>query len=139
MTNQSRGVPALLLLQRLAEATISEYNHDRRERPERFIGSADGIGPDYLFVQNVAAMLGCNVDYVRRIPRHQLPASKVGLRLIYARADVETYIGSRRDSGTARHVAARAPRKLQLVATDHAVRGVLFDPVACAKRLLKES
>ncbi|GLS54793.1 hypothetical protein GCM10007886_29770 [Methylobacterium gregans] len=138
MTDPSRALSVMTLLHRLADATVTAYNRDRRQNPERFVGCTDGLGPDFLFVENVARLLGCNVDHVRRVPRSELPASKIGQRLVYARADVEAYIRSKRDTGTARHVATRGPQKLQLVAADQATRATPFDPVARAKRLLKE-
>jgi hypothetical protein len=113
---------------RLCGATRAAYDRDRRENPDRFIGSDDGLGPNYLFVANVARMLGCNVDHVRRIPRDQLPVSRVGTRLIYSRRDVETYIAGRRDTGASR---VRQVRTLQRVAT-----ASNYDPVAHLKELL---
>ena len=37
-------------------------------------------------------MLRCSVDHVRRIPRAELPAAKIGRRVLYQRADVIAYV-----------------------------------------------
>jgi hypothetical protein len=132
---------AATLLDRISDLVVAKYDTDRRESPYRFIGSPDGLGPSYLFVENVAHMLGCGVDYVRRIPRTELPASKVGARVIYQRSDVAAFIASRRDQGTAaKLVPARKLRMpierkhLQLVATEKADS---FDPVSFVRSLTK--
>lgn len=47
----------------------------------------------WVFVENVALMLGCSVDRVRRIPRSELPArSGPSKRLLYLRKDVTKYV-----------------------------------------------
>lgn len=120
------------LMGRMVEVLRDSYDRDRRANPERFNNIHDGgLGPEFLFVGNVARMLGCGVDHVRRIPRQELPASKVGTRLIYARADVERYIASRRDAGT--DPALVRPRAAKALPNPHAPK---FDPVAKAKLLL---
>lgn len=83
------------------------HDDDRAKNPHRFINEPDGLGPDFFFIENVAAMLACSVDFVRRIPRFELPASRRGQRLIYSRADIEAYILAGRDTGTARYVTDR--------------------------------
>jgi len=132
---------ALNLLSRLATSARVHHEVDRRENPHRFISSPDGLGSEFLFVENVARMLGCGVDFVRRIPRSELPASKIGARLIYRRADVVAFINSRRDQGAgAKLVLAREVRTpvarepLQLVAPE---RGETFDPVRYVRSLTK--
>ena len=87
------------LLERLGEALRASCDADRQANPHRYLGSPDGLGRDFLFVENVARMLGYNEDFVRRIPRHELPAARIGRRLIYQRQDVEAFIRSRRDAG----------------------------------------
>lgn len=132
------GRTLLSLLERISDATRSAYDRDRRDSPQRFTGAPDGLGPDYLFVENVARMLSCNVDFVRRIPRSELPASKVGSRLIYARAEVNAFIQLRRDAGAA-YVTGRKP--VQRVANSvegQSSQGVGFDPVAYVKAARKE-
>lgn len=114
------------------------YDDDRARHPYRFINDPDGLGTDFLFVENVAAMLSVNVDFVRRIPRVYLPASRAGQRLIYAREDVEKYIGSRRDAGTARYVADRAPSKRGATVASGDAAPVAFDPAAFARSLAKD-
>lgn len=131
MTSKPR-IPAMALLDRVGAATLAAYDRDRHDAPHRFTSSPDGLGPDFLFVENVARLLACNVDHVRRIPRADLPASKVGNRLIYARADVEAYIKGRRNDGASRHVANR---KLQRVAPKSEPQNATFDPVALARKL----
>ncbi len=127
------------LLDRLGASVWLSYDKDRRENPDRFTSSHDGLGNDLLFVENVARMLGCGVDFVRRIPRAELPASKVGARLIYRRADVASYITARRDFGngakvvSARKVRSPAAREpLQHVAPEEAGS---FDPVQFGRSL----
>jgi len=129
--------PRIPLMERIAQATLHAYDADRRANPERFTNAPDGLGPDFLFVENVARMLACSVDHVRRIPRQALPASKVGNRLIYQRVDVEAYIRAQRDGGTRRYVASR---KLQPVANTSAAQSdqdADLDPVAFVGRLLE--
>ncbi|MEJ7013257.1 helix-turn-helix domain-containing protein [Sinorhizobium meliloti] len=129
------------LLDRLGAFVWASYEADRRDNPHRFVGSPDGLGSEFLFVENVARMLGCGVDFVRRIPRGELPASKIGARLIYRRADVVDFINSRRDQGAgAKLVPARKVRTpvarepLQLVASD---KGGSFDPMSYVRSLTK--
>lgn len=121
-----------------AELVRQSYDQDRARNPHRFINESDGAGPDFLFVENVAAMLSVNVDFVRRIPRADLPASRAGQRLIYAREDVEEYLGSRRDTGTARYVAERAPSKRGATVASGDGAPVAFDPASFARSLAKD-
>ncbi|MBY3137312.1 helix-turn-helix domain-containing protein [Rhizobium laguerreae] len=126
------------LLDRLGASVRASYETDRRDNPHCFTGSPDGLGTEFLFVENVARMLGCGVDFVRRIPRGELPASKIGARLIYRRADVVALINLRRDQGRgAKRVPARKPlmsaqgSTLQLITPDD--EGV-FDPVSYVRK-----
>ncbi|MFC0805469.1 helix-turn-helix domain-containing protein [Ensifer sp. P24N7] len=135
------GRAAVALLDRLGASVRASYEADRRGNPHRFVGSPDGLGSEFLFVENVARMLGCGVDFVRRIPRSELPASKVGARLIYRRADVASFINSRRDQGAgAKLVPARKARTpvarepVQLVAPDN---GGSLDPLSYLRSLTK--
>ena len=50
---------------------------------------------ELLIVQEVATLLRCSVDHVRRIPRNELPAAKVGRRVLYHRDDVLSYVRSK--------------------------------------------
>ena len=128
------------LMDRLAASVRAGYDADRRAHPERFTGAPDGLGPDFLFVENVARMLACNVDFVRRIPRQELPASKRGSRLIYQRADVEAYNRAGREDGSSRHVASRKPA-VQRVAIDRVGKSttpVTFDPISHVRALMKD-
>ena len=113
---------------------------ERAKNPHQHLNAPDGLGPNFLFVENVAAMLACNVDFVRRIPRADLPISRRGQRVIYARADVEAYILAGRDAGTDRYVTERKPSKRGAGATvspDEAAP-VAFDPAAFARSLAKD-
>ncbi|MEY9097721.1 hypothetical protein ABIA24_000630 [Sinorhizobium fredii] len=129
------------LLDKLGASVRASYEADRRANPHWFIGSPDGQGSEFLFVENVARMLGCGLDFVRRIPRSELPASKIGARLIFRRADVIAFINSRRDHGAgAKLVPARKVRMpvarepLQLIAPENAGS---FDPVVYVRSLTK--
>lgn len=51
---------------------------------------------DLLVVEQVAAVMRCSVDTVRRIPRDELPYSRPGLRNLYLREDVVKYVRRRR-------------------------------------------
>lgn len=135
MTDEPQNKPKRLSR---AELVRQSYDEDRARNPHRFINEADGAGRDFLFVENVAQMLACNVDHVRRIPRSDLPASRAGQRLVYAREDVEAFIRSRRDTGTARYVPDRAPAKrgATVAPADHGPSA--FDPAAYARSLTKE-
>ena len=109
---------------------------DRRLNPHRYVQSVDGLGANYLFVENVAAMLGCSTDFVRRIARTELPASKVGARVIYARTDVEAFILARRNSGNGRHILDRGAQKLKPSAPVSLTSSVI-DPVKRVRDLLR--
>ncbi|PLU23637.1 hypothetical protein BMJ29_04510 [Sinorhizobium medicae] len=129
------------LLDKLGASVRASYEADRRANPHWFIGSPDGLGSEFLFVENVARMLGCGVDFIRRVPRSELPASKIGARLIYRRADVVDFINLRRDQGAgAKLVPARKVRTpverepLQRVAPEKAGP---FDPVSYVRSLTK--
>lgn len=130
------------LIDRLAASVRASYEADRRRNPHCFVGSPDGLGSEFLFVENVARMLGSSVDFVRRIPRSELPAAKIGARVIYRRQDVAAFITSRRDSGRGgKLVPSRMQRlsgkgsKLQLVAPR---AGGSFDPVRHVRNLVNE-
>ncbi|TCL91858.1 helix-turn-helix protein [Rhizobium sp. PP-WC-2G-219] len=107
-------------------------DRDRQLNPHRYVGAVDGLGPDWLFVENVAAMLGTTVDFIRRIKRVELPAATVGRRVVYARADVHAYIESRIQRSSRNYVP---DRKLRVVTNEadkaEMVSGALsFDPIA---------
>ena len=55
--------------------------------------------PDLLSVHGVAAALRCSEDTVRRIPRAELPAYRVGKVNLYFREDVLAFVRSRSVSG----------------------------------------
>jgi hypothetical protein len=132
------------LLDRLADAVTAAHVRDRKDHPHRFTGAPDGLGPDLLFVENVARLLACNVDHVRRISRAELPASRVGNRLIYARADVQAYLARRRDAGAVRFIADRAQRQPSAQPDKRtsdlpSPASAPFDPVAHAKSIVRKA
>jgi AraC-like DNA-binding protein len=95
---------------------------DRRKQPHLYVKPTDEV----LFVENVAQLLGCSVDYVRRISRRELPAARCGARLQYLREDVVAYVRRHRDDG------AGALKTLQTVSrTAHRDDGAQdYDPVS---------
>ena len=129
------------LLDRTSDLVHRSYEQDRKRNPYRYVGTCDAPANEFLFVENVAWKLGCGVDHVRRIPRQELPASKIGQRMLYAREDVINYIRSKRTGGP---IADRQVRRLSLqpVAKSHAVRDghgadlSTFDPVGKVSALL---
>lgn len=123
------------VLERIGVAVRQSYEADRERHPYRFVGDVDGLGHHWLFVENVARCLGCSVDFVRRIPRSELPASRIGRRSIYARADVDQYIAARRDCGRSPGRDRSHGRQLALVATPGTGS---FDPVAHIDAALKK-
>jgi helix-turn-helix protein len=116
------------LLSKLTERLIKADVELRRQYPYRF---ATG---DILFIENVAEMLGCSVDHVRRIPRSELAASRgAGRRLLYLREDVIRYVRLYRDAysrGDQRQAVA-ALSELGKVAP-------LFDAAAAARRIRRK-
>jgi excisionase family DNA binding protein len=130
----------LALLDRASLVVRSSYDEDRRRNPHRYLYGPDGSGGAFLFVENVARMLGCGADFVRRIPREELPASRVGQRVLYAREDVESYVRSKRVGSTTRRCVRRL--SLQRVAksgrktVDCSEVSSTFDPVGKVTALL---
>lgn len=116
MTKKVRRGDRILAASRAArEAALS----DRRKSPQLYAEQNGTV----LFVENVAALLGCSLDYVRRIPRQQLPAARCGPRLQYLREDVEAYVRRNRNRGEGQRVGreetgARAAVSLDTDATD---------------------
>lgn len=53
---------------------------------------------DVLVVEQVAQVMRCSLDTVRRIPREELPYSRTGKHNLYFREDVLRYLRSRRVS-----------------------------------------
>jgi hypothetical protein len=87
----------------IAEQHRQRDAEDRRKRPYLYTKPTD----DILYIQNVAELLGCSIDYVRRIPRRELPAARVGPRLQFLREDVIALLRRRRDLGTGKKVDLR--------------------------------
>lgn len=120
---------ALSLLQRLSERLLDADVEFRRQHPYRFADK------EILFVENVAGMLGCSVDHVRRISRSELPASRgVGRRLLYLREDVIRYVRLHRDAqgNSYRRPEASAP-SAQVSAKP------VFDAAAAARRVRRKA
>lgn len=109
------------LLANLCDGVRRLDEEDRRRHPYAFV-APDG---DVLFVENVARLLGASLDTVRRIPRDQLPATRVGNRVIYLREDVVRYVRNRRDDGASVQPVAPLPRTGAATST--------YDPVAHAR------
>lgn len=114
------------LLASLARSVKRSHDNLRQAEPHRFVSSNDG----HMFVENVAQMLGCSVDTVRRIPRSELPASKPGKRVLYLKEDVIDYIRQNHDVSSARVTF----RKQQEAAPD---KSEPFDPVAMLRKRSK--
>lgn len=109
-------------------------DRDRQRNPHLYLTAPDGLGPNYLYIENVALMLGCTTDYVRRISRAELPAAKVGKRVIYPRAAVEAFIERRIiASDSLCLVPDRKPRAGQLRVVSNDVAEA-FDPVATFRK-----
>ncbi|MCA1492010.1 helix-turn-helix domain-containing protein [Ensifer sp. NBAIM29] len=111
---------------------------DRQKNPHLYLSSPDGLGAKWLFVENVAAMLGTTVDFVRRINRRELPTAMIGKRVIYSREDVDAFIAERLGISSRHYVADRKPRAVssQPDAGTQPKTGGVFDPVAIAKKAL---
>lgn len=111
---------------------------DRQKNPHLYLASPDGFGAKWLFVENVAAMLGTTVDFVRRIDRRELPTAAIGKRVIYSREHVDAFIAGRLGTSSRQYVADRKPRTMssQPDTGAQSKTGGDFDPVALAKRAL---
>jgi hypothetical protein len=81
------------LLGSLQRRLLSSSQAFRQAHPYRFVQPSD----EFVFIENVAEILGTSVDFVRRIPKSALPAVRIGKRLIYARSDVRMYVERRRE------------------------------------------
>jgi hypothetical protein len=70
----------------LLQTLKNRLDENRKLEPWRYVPPDAPI----IFIENVAQMLGCSIDTVRRIPRNQLPARRgASKRLLYLRADVK--------------------------------------------------
>lgn len=70
---------------------------------------------DILVIEDVAEILHCSVDTVRRIPKHQLPAySGPGRKNLYLRDDIIKFLKTRRiDSVNVNRILADIEEELQ--------------------------
>lgn len=109
---------------------------DRQKNPHLYLSSPDGLGAKWLFVENVASMLGTTVDFVRRINRRELPAATIGKRVIYSRQDVDAFIAGRFGTSSRHYVADRKPRAVSSQPETGTLTetGRVFDPVSLVKR-----
>lgn len=107
-------------------------DRDRQLNPHRYVGAVDGLGPDRLFVENVAAMLGTTVDFIRRISREELPAAVIGKRVVYARTDIDAYIDGRIQRSSRNYVPDGKLRGVPSEAgkAETGADAPFFDPVA---------
>lgn len=105
---------------------------ERQTNPHLYIGAVDGLGPNWLFVENVARMLATTVDYVRRVSREELPAAVIGKRVVYARTDVDAYIEARIQRSSRNYAPDRKLRVVtkQTTDDDQLSNTAPFDPVA---------
>ncbi len=70
---------------------------------------------DILVIEDVAELLHCSVDTLRRIPKHQLPAySGPGRKNLYLRDDIIKFLKTRRiDSVNVNRILADIEEDLQ--------------------------
>lgn len=64
---------------------------------------------DVLDIEQLAALLRCSVDHARRIPRRELPASRVGKKLLFLREDALAYIKRKRSGSPPPPANANGP------------------------------
>ncbi|PQA85839.1 helix-turn-helix domain-containing protein [Hyphococcus luteus] len=71
-----------------------------------FLSAARAADPDLLSISDVACVLRCTEDTVRRIPRNDLPVHRVGKSNLYFREDLLRFVRTRpiRQSGAAERV-----------------------------------
>lgn len=81
------------LLGSLEQRLLNSSQAFRQAHPYRFVQPSD----EFVFIENVAEILGTSIDFVRRIPKSALPAARIGKRLIYARSDVRMFVERRRE------------------------------------------
>ncbi len=68
----------------------------------------------YFTVDEVAEILECSVDHVRRIPKHLLPCSKPGKSNIYRFQDIDNYVISKRVN---QHPVANDNQSLSMISS----------------------
>lgn len=124
----AKGMSRYEKVQQLSMRLKKSEGEARRKRPYLYVKPTD----DLLFVENVAQLLGCSIDYVRRIPRRELPAARCGARLQYLRDDVLAFVRRHRDLGQQHASDMRALRNQppSTLPEDG------YDPVADARRQL---
>lgn len=110
---------------------------DRQKNPHLYARSPDGIGEKWLFLKNVAEMLGTTEDFVYRISRDELPAARVGKHNVYSREHVDAFLHKRLEASKPRHVAERKLRvnSNEMALENKSVAGSAFDPLATIRKL----
>ena len=73
------------------------------------------VDGDILVIEDVAELLHCSVDTLRRVPKHQLPAySGPGRKNLYLRDDIIKFLKTRRiDSVNVNRILADIEEELQ--------------------------
>ena len=62
--------------------------------------SARSLDPDILVIEDVARLLHCSVDTLRRVPKEELPAYRgPGRKHLYLREDIIRFVRCRRITG----------------------------------------
>ena len=53
-------------------------------------------GTDPMDIRQLAGLLRCSIDTARRIPRHELPAYRIGKKLLFRLPEVLAYLHTKR-------------------------------------------
>ena len=62
--------------------------------------NAGSLDPDILVIEEVARLLHCSVDTLRRVPKEELPAYRgPGRKHLYLREDIIRFVRCRRITG----------------------------------------
>lgn len=94
---------------------IQQFQAEIDSRPP----SPPPAGLEALDIRQVAGLLRCTVDTARRIPRHKLPAYRVGKRLLFRRAQVLDYLWTQKAAAG----DGRADEEISATANDQASYG----------------
>ncbi|QIO59983.1 helix-turn-helix domain-containing protein [Rhizobium leguminosarum] len=132
----SHGFPQRTRMSRI-EYLRRSNELDRQKNPHLYVQSADGLGAKWLFLENVAAMLGTTEDFVYRIGREDLPAARIGKRSVYSRDDIDAFISKQIEVSRPRYVAER---KVHVISQETAAGAKpassgTFDPIATLHKL----
>jgi len=109
---------------------------DRQKNPHLYLGMGSPGHDKWLYLQNVAWMLGTTKDYVYRLSREELPVARIGRRIVYDRNHVDAFIAMRMEKSAKHYLAERQPRA---VSSKNAAVAALdakpFDPLATIRKL----